>query len=406
MARIHKLILTLCAIIPIVIGQCTLQRAEVLFRRSVYEFSVDLVRRIAEDNEGHFIASTLSPWTLLSAVSLGAADDTLSQIQQVLKHHRHKCFNNKYLELAKQIASSSNGATLEHSSNLFMDHSMILKERFRNQLTKTGVCDITPLSFDDFNRAAGIINNYVKEATHGVIDEIISPSDLEGVYLIMVDALYFKGSWRKAFLPEETEASTFYDAHRNPIGEVNLMFANNEFNITTIDAIEATVLELPYGHDDRFSMLLFLPNDDVPLINVIGALKKISLGSIFGLFQREGGPKKVFVQIPRFKITSDLDNLKELLIDMGLRDMFDANRARFPEISDYQLHVSSFIQKADVEVTEEGTVAAAVTEMGFSFRSSVQAENFLANKPFFFMIVDRKTEVPVFSGAYSKPKLF
>ncbi|XP_028160891.1 serpin B6-like [Ostrinia furnacalis] len=91
---------------------------------------------------------------------------------------------------------------------------------------------------------------------------------------------------------------------------------------------------------------------------------------------------------------------------MGLRDMFDANRARFPEISDYQLHVSSFIQKADVEVTEEGTVAAAVTEMGFSFRSSVQAENFLANKPFFFMIVDRKTEVPVFSGAYSKPKLF
>lgn len=406
MARIYKLVLTLCAIIPIAISQCTLERAEVIFRRSVYEFSVDLLRRIAEDNEGHFVASTLSPWTLISAVSLGATEDTLAQIKQVLKHHPHKCFNNKYLEIAKQIASSSEGATLERSSNLFMDDTMELNDAFRNKLIKTGVCDITPLSFEDFTFAAGLINNYVKEATHGIIDEIITPNDLEGVYLIMVDALYFKGIWSKPFSAEDTEISPFYDAHKNPIGQVNLMFVNSQFNCTVIDAIEAKVLELPYGENGRFSMLVFLPNDNVPLLNVIGSLKKISLGSIFGKFRREGGPKNVLVQLPRFKITSDLDNLKELLIDMGLRDMFDSALARFSDISNYQLHISSFIQKADVEVTEEGTVASSVTELGFSFRSSVLPENFLANKPFFFMIVDRKTEVPIFSGAYSKPKIY
>lgn len=404
MARAY-ILFTLCFITPLVTPQCTLQRAEPSFRRSIYEFSVELLRRIAEDTEGHFVSSTISPWTLLSAVSLGAADETLAEIKRVLHHHSHKCFNNKYLELAKQVASTDESATLERSSVLFVDNTLGLKSAFQKKLTDTGICEISPISFEDFTFAAALINEYVKSTTHGIIEEIITPSDLEGVYVIMVDALYFKGTWKKAFSVENTQTSAFYDTHKNLIGDVQMMFINSQFNSTKIDPIEATALELPYGNSGRFSMLIILPNEGVSLLNVIGNLKKISLGSIFGLFKRQG-PRSILVRLPRFKITSDIDNMKELLIDMGLREMFDPGLAKFPLLSDYQLHVSSFIQKADIEVTETGTVAAAVTELGFSFRSYIEPEEFTANRPFLFLVVDRQTEVPVFSGAYSKPSLY
>ncbi|CAG9792542.1 unnamed protein product [Diatraea saccharalis] len=400
-----KLLFIISIGFPLVFSQCTKERAEVLFRRSVYEFSIDLLSRIAEDTDGHFVSSTLSPWSLLTTISLGATDETLAELKRVLLLHAHKCFNNKYLELVKQVTSTDSGATLERSSSLFIDGSMELKENFRQKITKTGVCAIKPLNFQDFNAAAAEINFYVKQATHGVVEDIVTPSDLEGVYLTLIDALYFKGTWTKSFSSADTEQSTFYDARKNAIGDVNLMFINSEFNMTSINKIRAKVLELPYGSSGRFSMLLFLPNDDVTVYNVIDSLKTISLATIFNLYKREG-TKTVLVQIPRFKISSDLDNLKELLVDMGVRDAFDSARARFPDISDYQMYVSSFIQKADIEVTEEGTVAASATELGLSARTIIIPEEFVANKPFIFMVVDRLTEVPIFSGAYSTPTVY
>lgn len=404
MARI-LIILALCTVVPLATPQCTTGKAAPHFRRSVYEFSLSLMRRIAQETDGHFVTSTLSPWALLSAISLGAADETLAEIKKVLGLHAHKCFNEKEMLLINQVTSSDKSATLERSAAVFIDNTVGLKETFRKTLSATGVCEIQPLPFEDFASAARQINDYVRRVTHGVIEDIVTENDLIGVYLMMVDAVYFKGSWRKAFPAENTQTKSFFDHDEKFAGEANFMYVSSRFNLTDIAIVKATVLELPYGDSDKFSMLVFLPKVGVSVFNLIDNLNKISLGSIFTQFKR-GRPREVMVQLPRFKISSDLDNLKELLMDMGLTHMFNSSSAKFPLLSDYELYVSSFIQKADIEVTEEGTVAAAVSELGFSFRSSILAEQFVANRPFLFMVVDRQTEVAVFSGAYSNPTLY
>ncbi|CAK1589862.1 unnamed protein product [Parnassius mnemosyne] len=397
-----KIIFIFCALIPYIFAQCTIEKAEPFFSRSVYEFSIDLVRRIAQDTDYHFVASTLSPWTLLAYTSLGAADNTLEELNTILRLHPHKCFNKKFFEITKSIYSPAADTTLEGTSAIFVDERIPVKEMFKNKVRRAGVCEVKQVSFDNYDYVAAYINNYVKTATNGAIDEIVLASDLENVALMIIDALRFKGTWKIPFDIAETEESSFYDDMNNKVGDVNLMFVTDNYNIKLMDKINATIVDLPYS-DDRFSLLLFVPYDGTKLSNVIYSLKEISLKSIFSFF-KEHEPQEGIIQLPRFKISSDLNNLKELFIDMGLRTIFDGNQAQFPDISDYPLFISNLIQKADIEVTEEGTVASAASKAEFSFKSLPFVV--AANKPFFFMIVDKKTVIPVFAGAYSKPSKY
>lgn len=391
-------------LIPSILSQCTIEKAQPLLKRSIYEFSIELVTRVAHESENHFVVSPFSPWTLISTVALGATDRTLEEIKHVLKLHPFKCFNNKYFEIIKDITSSSDGTILERSSTLFADDRMPLKESFKNKLKRTEVSNIEELPFDNFISTAATINDYVKRNTHGAVEEIITPNDLEGVYLVLIDALYFKGTWHSKFSSEETETSAFYDGSGKQIGDVSLMFAILNAKSSVIAPLQAKVLELPYGSNNRFSMLFFLPDFGVSVTSVINNFKMISISSIFNLFAQKR-EEATIVQIPRFKINSDLDNMKELLADMGLRSMFDMNSAKFDELSDYSLYISNCIQKASIEVNEEGSEASAASSMSFMSRSA-GGNDFTANRPFVFMIVDKEKEIPLFVGAYSTPSVY
>ena len=57
-------------------------------------------------------------------------------------------------------------------------------------------------------------------------------------------------------------------------------------------------------------------------------------------------------------------------------------------VSNDNLHVSSVIHKAKLIVNEEGSEAAAVTQMAISYRSMPLTEEFNVNHPFIFFIKD------------------
>ncbi|XP_030032247.2 serine protease inhibitor 77Ba [Manduca sexta] len=402
MARILIIFLLISVIIHGTFAQCNQNTARGFMRRALYEFTTDLVARINQETESHFVASGLSSWTLLSAMSFGAGYETLSELQRVLRLHPHKCFNNKFFEILQNSANNDT-TIMERSSTVYVNDKLAVHDKFKNSVEGAGLCEVKNINLDDVTQAAAIINDYVREATHEAIDEIVTAGDLDRVRMVMIDALYFRGAWKIPFPYDDTENSAFYNHLGHQIGDVNLMFVSGSFHVISLDQIRAKVLELPYGNDGRYSMLLFLPYPDVSISNVIDSLKKINLASIYLLFE-EYGQQTVHVQIPRFKITSDINNLKELLMDMGLRALFDSSLADFSELTDYPLYVSNFIQKVDVEVSEEGTVAAAATEAMFEPR--MMPEQFVANKPFLFMIVDKQIDVMLFTGAYSKPSIY
>lgn len=88
---------------------------------------------------------------------------------------------------------------------------------------------------------------------------------------------------------------------------------------------------------------------------------------------------------------------------MEIRDMFDQSRADLSNINK-QYFVSSMIHQTKISVDEYGTTAAAVTTSIFANKAT--PPKFHANKPFLFFVVDKVTNLILFSGQYVTPSLF
>lgn len=88
---------------------------------------------------------------------------------------------------------------------------------------------------------------------------------------------------------------------------------------------------------------------------------------------------------------------------MGIKDAFEQSRADLSNINN-NYFVSSMIHKTKISVDEKGTTAAAVTTSIFANKAT--PPKFHANKPFLFFIVDKFTNLILFSGQYVAPELY
>jgi serpin B len=131
--------------------------------------------------------------------------------------------------------------------------------------------------------------------------------------------------------------------------------------------------------------------------------EKLKNQNIQDLFKKQSYETKLNIQLPKFKLDRKLD-LRMSLIGLGMSDMFSAGSADFSGINGKRgLFVSEVVQKALIEVNEEGSEAAAATAVGMSFRSTGGPKLFLANHPFIFYIRDKTTGMLLFQGRVVNP---
>ena len=162
-------------------------------------------------------------------------------------------------------------------------------------------------------------------------------------------------------------------------------------------------LEMPYK-GKRLSMIFILPNDKhSSLVDLEETMSKVTnINSVL----KFGYKEKVEVTLPRFKIESKFD-LVEPLMELGMTDMFDESSADFSGMTggnNKGLYVSKVLQKAFVEVNEEGTEAAAATAAIMMGRSrQPEPERFTCDRPFMFLIRDNLTGLILFSGHVTDP---
>ena len=164
----------------------------------------------------------------------------------------------------------------------------------------------------------------------------------------------------------------------------------------------AMALEMPYK-GKRLSMIFILPNNKhSSLADLEETMSKVkNINSILKFEYKE----KVEVTLPRFKLESQLD-LVEPLMQLGMTDMFGST-ADFSGMTggtNKGLYVSEIVQKAFVEVNEEGTEAAAATAAVMMGRSrQPEPEQFTCDRPFMFLIRDNLTGMILFSGHVTDP---
>ncbi|XP_076671475.1 alaserpin isoform X6 [Andrena cerasifolii] len=360
-------------------------------------FSSQLFQTVVEENPGNLIMSPLSAAVVLAMAAYGARGETENQFKKVLHLPSTDSLGTSGYQALIDNINNVKENTLVLANKVFTAEKFSVKPSYR-ELTETYFRSITQLvNFAKSDEAAATINTWVKENTNNRIDGIVSASDLdETTALVLVNAVYFKGQWRNKFNPTFTRDMPFH-INEQTVKNVPTMHRQGSYRYGELPNLNAKFVEIPY-QGNELSMVIILPNEINGLPMVEKKLQGMSIADIL----KQGYEREVQLQLPKFKIEKKID-LNSVLEKMGLTDMFTAH-ANFSGIADNKLAVSKVVQKAFIEVNEEGSEAAAVTDMGFVALSlPLPPETFQINGPFFYAITTRNDNIILFNGRIINP---
>ncbi|KAM3840047.1 serpin B6-like [Vipera latastei] len=367
-------------------------------------FALNLFKQLsANDSAKNLFFSPLSISSGLLMVSLGARGNTEAQILKMLSGSKDGEVHQRFEKLISEINKPSANYSLSLANRLFGETSYDFLTSFIESTQKFYQAGLEKLNFkqaaEDSRRR---INAWVEEKTAGKIQNLLAPGIIHSLTkLVLVNAIYFKGNWANQFNKNQTEERPFH-INKNETKTVQMMFRKGEYNVTTISDYRISILELPFGDDD-FSMIILLPDETED--NSMGLEKlerEITHEKLKEWIKPEKMiPREIELSFPKFKLEEEYD-LKPVLRNMGMTDAFDEGKADFSEMStNKDLVISEAVHKSFIEVNEEGTEAAAATDVIIELKSGVL--EFKVDHPFLFFISQQSTNSLLFFGRYCSP---
>lgn len=252
----------------------------------------------------------------------------------------------------------------------------------------------------DFQKTSTLshINGWCKKQTDGMIPSIIEEVDASAVSYIM-NAIYFNGTWKDKFDKRDTQLERFQGYTRD-VKRAQMMHRSDEYDYFSNDTYSA--VEMPYGNGS-FSMMVLLPNADKSIDEM---LKQVTVDGLREMRSQKMENCVVDLKLPRFSTALSLP-LNDVISKLGAPTMFTGS-ADFSKFADGNLAISKMLQKAKIEVSEEGTKAAAVT-IGMVAMTALRPEprhvEFHANRPFVYLITERSTGAILFMGQFTGDSL-
>ncbi|KAL7731645.1 hypothetical protein ACLKA6_000941 [Drosophila palustris] len=370
------------------------------------EFGLDLLNRISTQVEAanrDFMISPFSVWSLLVMLYEGASGQTYEQLRQALRINVEA----EELRSVYRVWSSYlnvNTSTIEVASvqALYTDTSSPIKPSYRVAVQSYGV---QPVEVDFYRpETVNLINDASNRTTRGLIPYTVLPQQIVGAKMFMMSSLFFKGQWKYPFNVSETRTEAFYNEAGAVITQVPMMVQMGNFAYATnIQGLDGYVLELPYGTQDRLSMIIVLPKKGFKLTDIAANLKDLGLTPILeriAKFRREAPEdNEVEVLMPKFVTTTDF-KLQSTLRDMGIRDIFDERLSNLSRMAD-GLFTKLCVHATKIIVDEQGTTAGAVTSAVLSNKST--PPRFQLDRPFQYMIVEKSTSLLLFAGQVRNP---
>lgn len=363
-------------------------------------FALDLFRRVAQSAEGKsLVISPLSVTIDFGMVNNGAVGTTQQEIYETLgfKEGSVDGLNAFCQTMMEQSAAVDPSTTLE-IANAAVVNKMYpgLKDSFTQKVKSAYDAEVIYRDFgkDDIKK---LINDWCKEKTHGMIPELLTAPVQANEYAHFLNAVYFKGIWTNKFKKADTKKESFVREDGSKI-TVSMMHQQDKFLIGGRAGLY-TSLSLPYGNQ-AYSMTFLLPEEGKTLADLLATFaNKENMFYSTGMLGVQ-----VDVKIPSFE-TEYFLSLKDILPQMGIRQAFTGG-ADFSALSSAPgLYISDVLHKAKIKVDEEGSEAAAVTDIMVDFAAgpsqSPQIYEFHANRPFLYMITEISTGAIYFIGQYT-----
>ncbi|XP_070539048.1 leukocyte elastase inhibitor-like [Ptychodera flava] len=366
------------------------------------EFAMDLYKALTKRSKAkNLFFSPLSLSIALAMTHLGARSQTATQMETALKFDKvglenvHPMFHILNSELFNQEQSY----ILKSANKLFGHEKYKFLDDFLSSCEAYYGAALERVNYANAEAARSEINKWVEKQTEKKIKDLIPPGAIDGLTrLILVNAVYFKAKWALEFDPKQTKNADFFWDKTNKVS-VPMMHLKQKFNYYADQTLKCKVLELPYSQSN-LSMIAVLPDAR----DGIAALEEKTTSEQLQSWIKNLNKVEVEVSLPKFKLESGF-SVKPALQELGMRDLFLEGVADLTGMTEpKELFVSDALHKAFIEVTEEGTEAAAASAVIVAIKSAMVAQPvFNANHPFIFLIRDNNTGVILFLGRVLHP---
>ena len=387
-------------VLPILLA-AALPAADSRITPTMNAFTTASYKRLA-GRDANLILSPFNIATALSMALAGARGQTAEEIQSVLHLHYDPTYDAALGALLADLTKAGNtgGNELHTANGLWVQKGFAIQPAFENTLTNNYHAPLTPLDFIANPEAArSQINRWTEEHTKEKIKNLLPAGSLDAqTRLVLTSAIYFYGKWQDPFVTSRTQPAPF----TLPTGattQANFMNQTAHFGYT--ETPSAQILEMRYaGTGIAFDVLLPKTLTGLPDLEKSLTLENLT-GWLGNLTTRSAQ-----VSLPKFRAESEFSLRKELST-MGMPTTF-TDKADFSGIDPKRgLAISDVFHKAFVDVSEEGTEAAAAT--GTTMRTTAmrmpeQAVVFRADHPFIFLIRDTRTGVVLFIGRLMNPR--
>lgn len=352
-------------------------------------FALDLLKKtIAITGDSKVFVSPLSVSIAFGMAWNGAVGATRTEMEQALGMSGMSAdvINDYYKIMQTSLPVIDTSTTLNLANSIWYRTGFPIKDAFLDVNANYFNAEIRAL---DFSKAWALdtINNWCSRKTNGMIPSALDRIT-EDAKMYLINAVYFKGSWTRKFDKEDTYETNFTNEQGNQV-KVNMMNQTDTFAYKE-DAF-AQYVDIPYGNG-AFSMTVILPSGSKSTTEVLNYLTPDKWNNMLQSLTE----RKVHVAFPRFKTDCSF-LLNEELKEMGMNLAF-TDQADFSKISDTALCISRVIHKTAIEVTEEGTEAAAVTIIEFVTTSMPDYPSVDVNKPFLFVIREKSAGIILFAG--------
>ncbi|XP_035683359.1 leukocyte elastase inhibitor A-like isoform X2 [Branchiostoma floridae] len=363
-------------------------------------FALSLYRQLSQRTDGNIFFSPYSISAALAMTYMGARHTTAAQMAEVL-HLTEGDFHQAFSNLSRTMFGNLKKHTLVEANKLFGQQGMKLEDDFLSGTSRYYNARMEKVDFFDEERSRSRINSWVSTQTKRKINDLIPKDVLNALTrLVLVNAVYFKGTWQTQFDPRETYDRKFFASSGNHV-TTPTMHQRGKFRMADLPNLRCRMLELPYAGDE-LAMFVILPKQMFGLKDVEAVLTSEALLDATRSKSLQE-VRSLDVALPKFRLTHAL-SLKNQLTALGMTDLFSMETADLSGVTGEKgLHVSEVLHKAFVEVNEEGSEAAAATAVVMRGRSGNFGRSFMVNRPFLFFIQHKPTGTILFLGRVTNP---
>ena len=368
------------------------------------DFAMDLYAEIKNDPSQAGKNIFISPFSISAALAMiyaGAKGNTKSQMGSVLNLDGVSSVDDGFRQLFDALNNPAHAYTLNVANALFRRETYPFRQAYLDLVSQSYHSLLKSMDFagaPDVSRR--YINKWVADKTNNKILNLLGLGSIDAsTMVVVVNAIYFKGLWESPFDTFETLSAPF-DMSTSVSVDVDMM---NKYMASYVYAdlpdLDSQILELPYA-GGNVSMYILLPNDVDGLAALEDQLTVAALNdAISSMYETD-----LDISLPKFKLTQKLD-MSAFLKSMGMVDVFDESFADLSGIDSgpSTLSISGIVHKAYVDVSEEGTEAAAATGIMVGAGLPFDPVYFNADHPFLFFIREKVSGSILFSGRLLDP---